>query len=565
MPSHTAWRPRWPGLLVATLVLLAGCTHSREASVQPEDPNLARAETLLAQDRDLDAALAVRSIPRSEDEQIIRWGEARAERLSGLILLELAKRQLPRDPEAALKWMFVGQLRVNYDANRCKNKWWIGGAGNFLFDWTKETNQYSEQNPDKAAAAAKVAMAWEASHPPSTSPAWICDLRSRLKSEKGDNIVDPAFWPQRLDEARRGFRESLQVHYGLLPDVYKAPPILANPENPLGYRIIDGDPAVAPLWTEAKLYWIDDQRVLFVRTEPGHFTANEELQTAAKEKRRTSTLSLWTVGGGVQALAQLVGWFCYNPNDQHISFVTLRSGDVVKGMEGPPEQLAPFERTVPPGRQGGFDSRTCHWVERQAGERPRFGIELLPGHGFLIFPRSATGPAQLERPGETAAIPMPFGSSSLRFGGYYPFKGAYFIWENGFGQTGLIDFEERFQRTGCKEAWWLWPDGRTEEVCIPYIPGARTPSVQAVPTARGLFVAFDKSDALTKAGRAGAYLMTPQGLVKIFSGVIGYHSLAVSPNGCKVAMAFASSDLAWRYVGPGPRTLRAVDLCSTDK
>jgi hypothetical protein len=561
----------WLVLVVAFLV--AGCSLAQQSTDDPSvSSELRQAETLVAAGRAADAVLLLQGLPPSADAQIIRWAEPRADRLHALVLFELARRQLSSNPEAGLKWAYVGRIWAGYDGGRCKKPSETEPAGWLMAGMLKEITLYEGEHRDTASAALKAAIEWEAQHPSPDSPAWVCNFGRNMDSTE-DRIKDRAEWPRILDETRRAFDRSLRGRLGLPPAIYKAPRILADPENPSSFRIIDAGLSTIS-WSmmspdkQKSIQWLDDSRVLFVRQEPGHYASREEFDKTARENRWTYALVVWTVGGAAPtAIHNGAATFCYSLVDHYLSYETVRSNNVSRGLEGTLGQMVPYEQTFGLNSPRYRDGRTCRWVERSASQPARGHPDLLPGHGIVRWLSPPRGTMQLERPGSATPVPLPFEGAGLKSGGFYPFKQAYFVWDGRSAQQGdgrgpMVDYEERYQQTGCKRAWWLWLDGRTEEVCIPYIPGARTDDVQAVPTIKGLFITSRRTAGSTKTGLAGGYLVTPEGLIKIFSGVVGPDTLVTSPDGCKVAMSFAPSDAASRDVGSGPRTLRIVDLCS---
>ncbi len=570
MPTHARSCPQPVALLLLCflalplgLILVAAPVHAQSVEAQ-----LAQAQTLMSRGRLDDAQAILRRIPPADDSEVIGWIESRAERLHAVLLFELSNRLLARDPAAAMKWMFVGWSWGVYDAMRCKDKT-AHGAGMMVGGMARETYTYSRAHQKEAMAALEQALAWGETRPSPASPQWLCvhgmqSVQAALEGRQllpADVFVNRAEWPRVHSEARQLFRTSIPQMYAAAPK----PPAPATPpaqaDNPSGFRIVEANPESTP--GPGNLFWLDNSRVLFDRAEPGHFCSAQEAQGQARRR----TLSLWAVGGDVQPIAQIpwTGHYCASPQDGYIRYQTTATKDTDIGKEGRFGSESEYHFDLSSGLAPLRHPLTCRVFKRLLLPGNRIATPLLPGHGQILGTLQAL---EYLAPGNDVLVVLPFGPAAVgqSLPGFYAFKGAYFFWDHRWGviksdaQT-QVDHTNQYVASGCKKAWWLFPDGRTEELCIPYVPKADGKGFGVVPTARGLLVVSGTQSAAWT-GPAGAYLATSQGLEKILTGWIDARRLAVSPDGCKVAMVFAPSETAARDIGPGRRTLRVADVCS---
>jgi hypothetical protein len=123
-------------------------------------------------------------------------------------------------------------------------------------------------------------------------------------------------------------------------------------------------------------------------------------------------------------------------------------------------------------------------------------------------------------------------------------------------KIGNID--EQWKQNGCRKAWWVYPDGRTENVCIPPTDEMGASIVRVFPVKSGYLILSNNHTSRTNAGDAGIYFFNRRTKpIRLVEGVIG--DVAVSSKGCKVAFVYAKT---YSEIKHGNRTLNAIDICS---
>jgi hypothetical protein len=101
--------------------------------------------------------------------------------------------------------------------------------------------------------------------------------------------------------------------------------------------------------------------------------------------------------------------------------------------------------------------------------------------------------------------------------------------------------------------WWLYPDGRLDEIKLPAGHWLQT---VVVPTASG----FATINTYFTIGQAGVYLIRGERVTRVLEGLV--EQQAVSPSGCRMAVRhdprpFETNARNYRHV-----TLKAIDLCA---
>lgn len=125
---------------------------------------------------------------------------------------------------------------------------------------------------------------------------------------------------------------------------------------------------------------------------------------------------------------------------------------------------------------------------------------------------------------------------------YYAFKNAYFVFSRSLN----------VKTSGCDYAYWLYPDGRIEEVCVPRINngGKGIYMIPAKDRYLILTAISDQSDVINSV----LYVTDDMGSYqKLISGVMGHFS--VSKNGCKIA--FTHGDKRFYE-----NKLKVLDVCN---
>lgn len=290
--------------------------------------------------------------------------------------------------------------------------------------------------------------------------------------------------------------------------------------------------------TGQTVYWIDNDRVLFIGHRPRDFASSSGGQRILK----TSLLEWNTTTGDVQTLAELGAHplLCYAQGYVHYHFrrdaeVIMRAGELGKetGIE------LPSSGTI-------MNPLTCRYYDPQAVAR-KVGAGLIPlkeEHGYWGRQYEKTSSIYLKRQGNRLTeqvVPMHGVALPIAWSTYaqsYVFRRT----ENLMSPTDTSG-----------KLWLLSPRGDSKEVQIPPGPWFGGP-VQYGLTKAGIFIR-SRAGRPNGLGDAGGYLMRGDLPRKLFTGYI--HSFDISPNGCKVAMSMRASMA--RGVRPD---LVAIDICA---
>lgn len=290
--------------------------------------------------------------------------------------------------------------------------------------------------------------------------------------------------------------------------------------------------------TGQTVYWIDDERVLFIGHRPGEFTTLSDGQRVLK----TLLLEWNTATEQVRTRAELGAYplLCYAQDYVHYHF---RRGDRVIARAG----LLGDERDIPlPAPGTTLNPLTCRYYDPETVAN-NVGSGLIPlkdEHGYwgrqygrtssVYLKRLGTGFAEQIVPVHGAALPITWSEYAQS----YVFRRL----ENLMSPTGTSG-----------KLWLLSPSGDFKEITIPSGPWLAGPTRYGI-TKVGVFIRSraGRPDGL---GDAGGYLMNGDLPRKLLAGYI--HSFDISPDGCKVAMSMRASIA--RGIRPD---LVAMDVCA---
>jgi hypothetical protein len=305
------------------------------------------------------------------------------------------------------------------------------------------------------------------------------------------------------------------------------------------------------------IYWIDNKRVLFFGLDGRHVKRSDGSDWAL------SSLYLWDVeSGAVESLGDIATSLCYANGYVRYPRWKLTNGEPGKDFEVLAGEFGK-EALIDTSGSAPIDPETCkprttaplpEWTQGKAVKR------LRPEHGFLVLgpeKDDRNWPVTYHPNGNPQGIPMPFKrrEAYLAFINYVPFKGAYFLTGDYFianPEHPLDGYNRSPWPKGLPiPMWWLYPDGRVEEI--------RLPTDSRFATATTTFPA-----------KAGVYYISPDyphgdGLFKVIDQnkveriIKGFiDAYAVSPDGCRIAMDHDPSYVGKRGLG----TLKVIDICA---
>ncbi|NFV78711.1 hypothetical protein [Magnetospirillum aberrantis] len=131
----------------------------------------------------------------ADDDRVVAWETRHANALSAGYLFDLARRLLPRDPDRALEWYVVAQVRGRYDAGRCVDDT-AERAVSRLARQANSVLRYGEARRAEFAAAGQRAMARPDLLAHTVSPDWICAQGLSGMGGRSAGTTPPATWPK---------------------------------------------------------------------------------------------------------------------------------------------------------------------------------------------------------------------------------------------------------------------------------------------------------------------------------------------------------------------------------
>jgi hypothetical protein len=303
---------------------------------------------------------------------------------------------------------------------------------------------------------------------------------------------------------------------------------------------------------EAKLGWIDNERVIFHGYEPGKFGTKSPRDGHVYD---ITGLFVWnTTTNVVSKHASIEGLTSLCVHAGEVTFA--KEGMLVSGKLGE-EQQTPFPK------KHWFNEISCrYYTERpywsEEGRRGR-GFPLLEEHGYVDFGEQSMDPAKarplvLYPPGTKDGVVLPLNSYQVEVPPVYvEFTDAYLLRARQFTSDAVA-------------AWLLKPNGTVSKIFEPQGQAWERIGWGGMHlTKRGLFLVGGRAGYDTM-GTAGGYLLADKHPQRLIVGLVWNES--VSPDGCKVAFvhvshsqAGADSFRALQAGKSGSRTIKMVDLC----
>ena len=308
---------------------------------------------------------------------------------------------------------------------------------------------------------------------------------------------------------------------------------------------------------EAKLGWIDNERVIFHGYEVGKPSPDAGHPMAATglfiwDTVKGTVTKYWDVDGPVPlCVFQGQMFFTQKLKDKENTWLAIT------GSFGKEERRLVSQKLW----INGFSCRESVHKPEWAKEDKHRRWGLLEGHGYLDFGELSPGdpakpsPILLYQPNKAHGLQLPFTSEQIRLHvTYSEFDNSYLL-------------EGRRITTEAGPVWLLKPDGTVTKVLEPTGKAwERMGWAGAQLTKKGLFLVGGHAGYDT-VGTTGAYLLFNDRPQRLIAGLVWNES--TSPDGCKVAFvhvlhsqAGAESAKALRQGKPGTRTLKIVDLCA---
>ena len=330
--------------------------------------------------------------------------------------------------------------------------------------------------------------------------------------------------------------------------------------------------------------WVDNDTVIFPGAPRGW-----------KKTGRGSGLYQWKVSEGIKQYweKQDTGhWYCLSDKSLTIFMFNknFKAGanvwsSMLVGWPGKFKEVKFPEKFVQDVKYGGyrFSDLRCNYIQVPEALKNRYWHALRSGDGHLDFGRKRFGipspswfgqasnrawaftkKARLHNPEKGIDLNLPIQSIWVDEAciTWYEFKAAYFLYDCAAphgadaGEWHLNYWKE----TNCLPAWWLWPGGKTEKLCIPsgsWVQQGASSTV--IPMKTGLAIIEISSFA-----NSGLYRIGQSGVKNIAIGHIDTtrqrHMATISPDGCRIAFKFMPNRM-----DTGSERVRIVDFCVNKK
>jgi hypothetical protein len=350
-----------------------------------------------------------------------------------------------------------------------------------------------------------------------------------------------------------------------------------------GWRMLDSGPGLA--YAGQPFYWLDAKRVFFA--------AHNATLNQIRNRPDPGWHFVWDADRGIEPypdlpLARRGPRYCHADGRLKIQ-MDWRAGEAAEATHvrwrvaepGAEKEVAEPMRDPNSPDESRWNEMACRHAAPPAALREHVWAALRDGDGYLDFGPSLSFPSgeeakktpperqrrlRLRRfaPEEDIELPIGILEAEPICVRYFAFKGAYFLFDCLPVRESVGGRRHHWSQFDCLPAWWLWRDGRAERMCVPSGPWNGGAEFQAVPTARGLFVATRGDDAAP--GRAGGYLIRGDRVLKVASGTVTLGPRAaqanVSADGCRVAFAHAPDGDGRTGEGARRRTMRILDVCA---
>ena len=145
-----------------------------------------------------------------DDEAVAAWERRHQTMLSSGYLFDLSRRLLAHDPDQAMEWYVVAQMRGRYDAGRCVDDT-ANRALSRLARMATGVLRYGESRPHEFAAAGKRALARGALLSHTIHPDWICAQGFSGMGGRSAGTTPPATWPALEHRLRQDWAKQFEA------------------------------------------------------------------------------------------------------------------------------------------------------------------------------------------------------------------------------------------------------------------------------------------------------------------------------------------------------------------
>lgn len=477
---------------------------------------------------------AIRALSNAHDDRVIRWIDDNRLRLLPPFLMEMARRQLARDPDKALESLAFGWIRARYDGFRCADRTAAQGADMIVRLAGEPVLNHRRRHPASFSKAGLRALQRpDLFKQGGSDSAWICShgINAYIaglggKAVDRETILKPEReWPaiekQLRDHFSRYFEDLAKPHPDPIPMASNAAPVLTLGADmrPKGWTT-DG----ALVVMESRLR---EKRILFRMWRPGR-----ELTTIVDIDNSVPT--------GTQA--------CVSDNHLHVlrgppplgsgpvRMATLTRYRLTDAAELEETREVPSYSAIDPvlgpssvwssqRHQSHLDCTIFDSTPLSGGVARTQWLRLRGDHGWVRLQNTGSQPTELhfhpsrDVPGTAIGTIGPHASVSLVR--WYRDKQRYFLAARSASEPDVV-------------GWWLHPGAATAEpVRLPASPSFRAGRVYP---SGDRWIAINGLRSTVHGEKSGGiYLRTAEGHeVKIVDAFVSNH--LPSPDGCWVAL-----------------------------
>ena len=317
-----------------------------------------------------------------------------------------------------------------------------------------------------------------------------------------------------------------------------------------------------------KIYWMDNDRVIFVSYGP-------KPKTVEENRNRKPAIYIWNTRNNKiekyadgRQLCYHEGYIRYaGPERLSVPGTDFFVPPLYEGPLGSEKIMnsSTFKegaRKSDSGDKYKLNRYTCRMVKKPESMKGKVWLPLLEQHGALDWgTNTIPGAIETEQPlvyrrapdGEASVLEIKRGDIGLSTSRYYvDFRDSYFFQEP-------VDARGA-RNVNCIEYWWMSQDGTTEKGCqsISPLKHLAQNGASLYPTRLGVFISTGKSNDYD-AGTLALYSVNNNSAKKIIVG--GHEKLSLSPDGCKLAFVYTPFYMAKRVGSQGEPRLKTINLC----
>jgi len=340
-------------------------------------------------------------------------------------------------------------------------------------------------------------------------------------------------------------------------------------EKPSLYPVLDSGVTASTKYGD-NIYWMDNDRVMFVSYGPKPKTVEEQRQHKPSIyiwDTRINKVEKYADGSALCYHDGYIRYAFYGTDipkvDPELSHRTFWKEGVFGNETIKTAEFATVEEYRAWYHANPLNPYTCRLIKKPEFMIGKVWLPLLEQHGVLEWETDtipgatkSEQPVLFRRSSDNKAIPLKItrGDIALTTRRYYmKQRDSYFFQEPINGEI--------VQKNDCIRYWWMSNKGYVEAGCQSIVPVKNVSKygVSLYPTKKGVLVSAGKANDYD-AGTLALYLVSSNEYQKIITG--GHEKLSLSPNGCNLAFVNTPFYMARRVGSPGESRLKIINLCS---